>query len=237
MDGTGNTFTNNFVPDGIVKLTADYPIGHFEAMGLGRVFNDRVSTLGTGKSYTVLGGGLGAAGLIHVVPKYLDAQVSGLWGDGVGRYGASQLPDATYDAAGKPAALPAYSAMAGLIGHPTKANDVYAYFGVEHVSARYDLATVKGKTALLAGYGSPLVNNTSCGTELATSPAACSPLTSGTAEITVGDWYKFLQGPYGKMQVGFQYSYVRRYVFQGIGPTPKTDENMLFLSFRWYPFS
>ncbi len=237
VDGTGNTFTNNFVPDGIVKLTADYPIGHFEAMGIGRVFNDRVSTLGTGKNFTEFGGGIGGGALIHVVPSYLDFQVSGLWGDGVGRYGASQLPDATYNAQGKPSVLPAYSAMAGLVGHPNKTNDAYAYFGVEHVSARYDLATVKGKETLLAGYGSPLINNTSCGTELATSPAACSPLTSGSAEITVGDWWRFLQGPYGKMQVGFQYSYVRRYVFQGIGPTPKTDENMLFLSFRWYPFS
>jgi hypothetical protein len=39
------------------------------------------------------------------------------------------------------------------------------------------------------------------------------------------------------MQVGAQYSYTRRYVFQGIGPTPKTDENMVFVSFRWYPFT
>jgi hypothetical protein len=53
----------------------------------------------------------------------------------------------------------------------------------------------------------------------------------------VGNWWKFLQGRYGKMQIGAQYSYVRRYVFQGIGPTPKTDENMFFVSFRWYPFT
>ncbi len=234
QDGTGGTFTNNFSPDGIIKLTADYPIGHFEGYALGRVFNDRVSTVGTGKNYTELGGGLGGGAIIHVVPKMLDFQVSGLWGDGVGRYGASTLPDTTYGPTGRPVVLPGYSGMAGLVAHPDKKNDAYAYFGVENVSKRYDL-TAKGK--LIAGYGSPTVNNTSCGTELATTPAACSPLTSGTAEITVGDWWKFLQGPYGKMQIGFQYSYVRRYVFQGIGPTPKTDENMLFFSFRWYPFT
>jgi hypothetical protein len=196
-----------------------------------------VSQLGTGQSNTVIGGGVGGGAYIHIIPKMLDFHVSGLFGDGVGRYGTSQLPDATYDAQGKPVALPGYSGYAGLVAHPDKKNDLYAYFGVEHVSSRYDLGKVKGKIATLAGYGSSLINNTSCDTELLATPAACSPTTSGDAEITVGDWYKFLQGPYGTMQVGLQYSYVRRYVFQGIGTTPKTDENMLFFSFRWYPFS
>ncbi len=237
VDGTGGSFTNNFAPDVIVKTTADFDIGHFEAYGLGRVFNDRVSQIGTGQNNTVIGGGVGGGAYIHIIPKMLDFHVSGLFGDGVGRYGTSQLPDATYDAKGKPVALPGYSGYAGLVAHPDKKNDLYAYFGVEHVSSRYDLGKVKGKLTTLAGYGSSLINNTSCNTELLATPAACSPTTSGDAEITVGDWYKFLQGPYGTMQVGVQYSYVRRYVFQGIGTTPKTDENMVFLSFRWYPFS
>jgi uncharacterized coiled-coil protein SlyX len=237
VDATGGTFTNNFAPDVILKTTADFPIAHLEAYGLGRAFNDRVSTLGTGRNDVVLGGGFGGGAMVHIIPKMLDLHLSGLVGDGVGRYGTSQLPDATYNAAGKPVALPGYSGYVGLIAHPDADNDAYAYFGVEHVSARYDLGLAKGKETTLAGYGSPLINNISCGTEDATEPAACSPATSGDAEITVGDWYKFIQGKYGKMQIGAQYSYVRRYVFQGIGPTPKTDENMLFISFRWYPFT
>jgi hypothetical protein len=36
--------------------------------------------------------------------------------------------------------------------------------------------------------------------------------------------------------VGPQYSYTHRTVYSGIGPTPKTDDNMVFLSFRYYPF-
>ena len=105
------------------------------------------------------------------------------------------------------------------------------------MDARYDLGVVKDKATTLAGYGSSLINNIACATEDATEPAACSPTTSGDAELTIGNWYKFVQGPYGTMQVGAQYSYVRRFVFQGIGATPKTDENMVFVSFRWYPFS
>ncbi len=237
VDATGGSFSNNFAPDVILKTTADFDIAHLEAYGLGRVFNDRVSTLGSGRNYTVLGGGFGGGAMIHVIPKKLDIHLSGLFGDGVGRYGTSQLADTSYDSTGKPVALPGYSGYVGVIAHPDAKNDIYAYFGVEHVSARYDLGTVKGKLATLAGYGSSLINNSSCGIENATEPAACNPATSGDAEITIGNWYKFLQGPYGKMQIGAQYSYVRRYVFQGIGPTPKTDENMLFFSFRWYPFT
>jgi outer membrane murein-binding lipoprotein Lpp len=237
VDATGNSITNNLAPDVIVKGTADYPFAHFEAYGLGRVFNNRVSTLGSGQNNVVYGGGFGGGAIVHLIPKILDFQVSGLFGDGVGRYGTSQLADATYNYKGDPVALPGYSGLAGLVAHPDKANDIYAYFGVEHVDSRFDLGEVKGKLATLAGYGSSLINNTSCETEDATEPAECSPATSGDAQITVGNWYKFIQGPYGKMQVGAQYSYTRRYVFQGIGPTPKTDENMVFVSFRWYPFT
>jgi hypothetical protein len=230
-------YSNNFAPDIIVKASADYTLAHLEAYGLGRVFNDRVSSLGTGKNYAVLGGGIGGGAMIHVIPKLFDIHISGLWGDGVGRYGTSQLPDSTYQANGKPVALPGYSGYIGLIAHPNPANDIYAYFGVENVSARYNLGSEKGKLTTLAGYGSPLINNISCATENASTPAACNPTTSGDAEITIGNWWKFLQGPYGRMQVGGQYSYVRRYVFQGVGATPKTDENMFFVSFRWYPFT
>ena len=38
------------------------------------------------------------------------------------------------------------------------------------------------------------------------------------------------------MKLGVQWSYTHRTIFQGEGPTPKTDENMLFFSFRYYPF-
>jgi hypothetical protein len=233
---TSGSYTTNFVPDVIVKGTADFDLAHFEAYGLGRVFNDRVSTLGSGVNHNIFGGGFGGDALIHIVPKLLDVHVSGLFGDGVGRYGTSQLPDATINASGRPVALPGYSGYAGVVGHPDADNDIYAYFGVEHVRDKYYLGTVAGKEATLAGFGSPLINNTSCATELLATPAACNPTTSGDAQITVGNWYKFLQGSYGTMQVGAQYSYTRRFVFQGIGTTPKTDDNMVFLSFRWYPF-
>jgi hypothetical protein len=214
---------------------------HAEAFGLGRVFNNRTYQIGTGQNNTVIGGGVGGGVIIHVVPKLIDVQFSGLYGYGVERYSSSQLVDQTYNYLGQPAPVPGYSALGGVTFHPDKALDLYAFFGVDHVSTRYDLGVSKGKAVTLAGYGSPLTNNETCNTEGETeiggTAVACSPFSSGDAQITVGNWWKFLQGPYGKMQVGAQYSYTRRFILQGIGETPKTDENMFFLSFRWYPFS
>ena len=135
VNATGNNFSNNFAPDLVVKTTADFNIAHLEAYGVGRVFNDRVSQLGTGQNNTVIGGGGGAAALIHVIPKLLDFQISGLTGRGISRYDPVQLPDATIGRNGHPDVLPSYEALAGLIAHPVKPLDLYAYIGTDQVSA------------------------------------------------------------------------------------------------------
>ena len=226
--------SDDIAPDVIIKGTADYDAAHLEAYAVGRVFHDRLSQLGTGQSNTLFGGGAGAAALVHVIPKRLDFQVSGLAGRGISRYDPTQLPDATIGSHGQPVSLPSWEALAGLIGHPVPAMDLYGYIGTDQVSARSFDNTVKGVTAAY-GYGNPLYNNTGCEVEL--SPAsACAANTSGVVQGTVGAWYRFLKGEYGTLQAGVQYSYTRRFVFQGLGPTPQTDDNMVFFSFRYFPF-
>ena len=233
--GLGN-FTNNLAPDVIAKATADYPIAHLEAYGIGRVFNDRVSQLGTGQSNTVFGGGAGAAALFHVIPKKLDIQVSGLAGTGIGRYETTQLPDATIGADGKPVTVREWNALLGILGHPTPALDVYGYLGTaQSNAASFNTYNSKGVVTKAYGYGNPLYPNTSCAEELG-STANCTGTTKAVVQGTIGAWWKFLKGNYGTMQVGAQYSYTRRMAFQGVGPTPQSDENMVFLSFRYYPF-
>ena len=228
------SFSNDIAPDMIVKASADYKLAHLEAFGLGRVFHDRLSQLGTGQSNTMFGGGGGASALIHLIPDVLDIQFDGMAGQGIGRYGTSQLPDATIDDKGEPKALPEWMAMAGIIDHPIPQMDVYGYIGTEQTTARYFTETVNGKTTGY-GYGNPLYNNSGCQTEL--DPAStCVANTSGVVGGAVGAWYRFLKGPYGTLQAGVQYTYVHRDVFQGVGPTPQTNENMVFLSFRYFPF-
>jgi hypothetical protein len=228
-------YTNNFAPDIIAKATADYDLAHLEAYGIGRVFNDRLSQPGTGESKTVFGGGAGADALVHVIPKLLDFQISGLAGTGIGRYGTSQLPDATIGANGAPVTLREWMVLAGVISHPTPQLDLYGFIGTEQSYSAYFDTFSKGKVLKEYGYGNPLYPNTSCDVELGAS-ADCTGTTKAVVQGTVGGWYKFLKGSYGTMQVGAQYSYTRRMAFQGVGPTPQTDENIVMLAFRYYPF-
>ena len=226
--------TDDIAPDVLVKATADYNIGHLEAYGLGRVFHDRLSQLGTGESRTHFGGGGGADAVIHVVPKMLDFQVSGLAGEGIGRYGAGQLPDATVGSKGQPVPIPEWTALLGLVGHPSKSFDIYGCLGTEQASRRSFNVTSEGKTTGY-GYGNPLYSNTGCETEL--SPAStCVANTQSLTQAAVGAWYKFVHGSYGTMQIGPEYSYTHRAIFQGVGKTPSANENTFFLSFRYYPF-
>ena len=217
----------------VAKATADYNIAHLEAYGIGRVFHDRISHLGTGDSNTTFGGGGGASALVHIVPKLLDAQLSGIVGTGLGRYGPAQLPDATIGSDGKPATLPEYQALIGLIGHPDPKIDVYGYLGTEQIERRYFNAENKGEVVAY-GYGNPSYSNAGCEEELSTS--SCTANTSGVVQGTVGAYYKFLKSQFGTFQFGGQYSYTHRSVFQGVGRTPQTDENIVLLSFRYYPF-
>jgi hypothetical protein len=235
------SYSDNYAPDIIAKLAADPGWGHYEVYGLLRFLGGRVSygtgatggTPGTGRNYDTTGEGVGAGMILPVVPKLLDFQVSGLVGQGVGRYGTAQLPDATFDTHGKIEPLDEYSVMGGLVGHPVPSVDVYAYGGAEGVSRKYYTAgTVNG------GYGNPNVSLAGCELEL----GSCSANTSSVAEGTIGAWWKFFQGNYGTMQVGAEYEYVKRNTFSGGGATkgsvlsPSSDENIVLVSFRYYPF-
>jgi hypothetical protein len=52
----------------------------------------------------------------------------------------------------------------------------------------------------------------------------------------VGGWNKFYQGKAGMMEVGLSYSYLHRSTFEGTGGAPTTNDNIVMLSFRYYPF-
>ncbi len=227
-------YSDNVAPDIQAKIAYDPAFGSFQAYGIASVEHDRVSLPGTGFNNTAIVGGAGAGAYIHLIPKLLDFRVSGLAGQGIGRFGSAQLPDAVVGPNGQPKPLPEWLALIGLEAHPSADLDLYGYLGTEQESARYFAADVKGKLKGF-GYGSPLYSNETCNIELGAA-ADCVGNTSGITQGTVGAWYKFEHGPYGMMEVGAQYSYTYRAVFQGLGPTPHTDDNMVLFSFRYYPF-
>jgi hypothetical protein len=225
-------YSDEVAPDLQAKIALDEKFAHLEAYGVARFMHDHlIESVGTDSSKTEVGGGGGAAALIHVVPNLIDLQGSFLIGSGIGRYGAAQLPDATVGSNGQPVPLSEVMGLAGIVAHPDPSVDLYSYFGTEQEKRKYFDIGSKGY-----GYGSPLYSNTDC--EIEGTDGDCTANTSGVWQATIGTWWKFLHSKeYGSMQVGAQYSYTRRTVFQGIGPTPKTDDNMLLFSFRYYPFS
>ncbi len=225
-------YSDNYAPDIIAKIAADPGWGHYELYGLLRFLGGRVSfaATGMGKSYQTTGEGIGGGMILPVVPKMLDFQISGLAGQGVGRYGTSQLADATFSPAGKIEPLSEYSIMGGFVGHPVPAVDLYAYGGAEGVQRKFFSGT--------AGYGNPNVNLSGCSMEL----GSCSAVTSAVIEGTIGAWWRIIQSKYGTAEVGAQYEYVDRNTYQGLGATkgstvsPNTNENMFLFSFRYLPF-
>ncbi len=131
--------------------------------------------------------------------------------------------------------------------------DIYGYGGGEYDGKTWYL-NAAGKPV---GYGSPLFNNTGCGTEAVPSsgsgygPGAspnCSGQVKSIVEGTTGFWYKPYNGPKGRVQIGMQYSYLVKTAWVGYGPgpyvnpfpypsatiAPKAIENMVWTSFRYY---
>jgi hypothetical protein len=222
-------YSSDVAPDIVGKVAWDPGYGHYEVYGIARFMHDRVDFVGGGSNRTKLAGGVGAGMLVPVIPSKLEFRLGFLAGYGVGRYGASQLPDATIAPNGSPAPIPEIHALVGLVGHPTPDLDLYTYVGTEQ--ARKTAFTFAGQGY---GYGSPLFVNSGCNTEL--SPLACTGNTSGITQATVGGWWRFLHGDFGTMEFGAQYSYTRRQAFQGVGGAPKTDDSIVMLSLRYLPF-
>jgi hypothetical protein len=108
-------YSTDVGPDLVAKVTVDPGWGHFEAYGLGRAFRSRANF----SNRVVYGGGGGVGGLFPVIPKLLDLQADFLIGDGIGRYGAAQLPDVAVKSTGVLVPIPELQALVGLVGHPT----------------------------------------------------------------------------------------------------------------------
>jgi hypothetical protein len=65
-------------------------------------------------------------------------------------------------------------------------------------------------------------------------PSNCNGDTRSIIEGTIGFWYRFYNGPKGRIQWGPQYSYIDRNTWGGVGGSPNATENMIFTSFRYY---
>jgi hypothetical protein len=231
-NGVGSSLSLNQVPDFIGKAAYEDTIMghtfHVEGFGIYRTFSDHFD--GTQSNSSTHGFGYGGSIALNVIPKILDVQFSGIGGKGIGRYGSAGLPDVTFNAAGREKALSEFMLLAGATLHATPKLDIYAFAGEEQEYRKILDAT--------HGLGLPTANNSGCFVEPVAllSSGTCGGNTRRIRQITAGVWDKFYQGPFGRAQIGFQYSYTQRQLFEGIGGEPQTHNNMAFVSFRYYPF-
>jgi prefoldin subunit 5 len=257
-------YSFNYAPDLIAKIVYDPGWGHFEVLGIGRFFRDRVfpngppppnapqppttSALGAFTAKTD-GGGVGVNGRVSVLDQKLDIGAHILAGNGIGRYSSSTLPDATAHPDGALELLVGGSALGSLEYHALPRFDLFAYYGGEYAKrAYYNTGYTDTTTGLpiLGGYGAPTNNVSGCYVEtlptsgLANGPSNCNADTRNLQEGTLGYWFRFYKGMHGTFQQGIQYSYVVRHTWEGIGPitglgfSPKAIDNMWFTSFRYY---
>ena len=238
---TGVAVTTDQAPDIVVKAALDPGWGHYEVFGIQRFFTDSTfcsSVMPTGCALNAIdrktsyGTGVGGSVLLPVIPRYVDLQGSIMYGTGIGRYGAGQLPDVTIAADGSLAPITALHIFGGVVVHPREGLDVYAYGGIEQARARFFDQL---------GYGNPAFDNSGCTTTTASSFSSgttptCVANNKQLAEVTVGFWQDLYKGRLGRFAFGAQYEYIRREAFEGIGGAPSTDNNVFYTSLRYYPF-
>jgi outer membrane murein-binding lipoprotein Lpp len=230
---SANTMSINHMPDFVAKVAFEPSMGnhaiHLEAFGLWRNFYDRVETSGAWANDNSYGGGFGGSITAKAIPNVLDLQITGMTGKGIGRYGSGQLPDTYIKADGTLEGIKETTWLAGGTLHATSALDVYVYGGQEtDNNAAYKTGVAFG------GYGNPNFVNTGCFSEL--SGATCVGNTRQITQETVGLWDKLYNGKFGSFRFGLQYSHTEREAFTGVGGSPKGTEDMVFTSFRYYPF-
>lgn len=228
-------YTYNPTPDIVLKSAVDTSVGHFEVFGLARWFRSLVQAPGAAhtRKNTQFGGGVGAGLTVPLGTQKLQMTGNILAGQGVGRYGPTLIPDTTFARNGALTPVPEIMGSLGLVGHPASSLLLYTYGGVESAGRR----TYLGADGDQHGYGATDLNLAGCDYEFGT----CSAQTRTLASFTSGGWWHFLEGHYGSMMAGLQYTYIRKFAFKGndgIGHEvqPTTYGHTFYVTLRYYPF-
>jgi len=255
-------YANNVAPDVIVKGAVDLPKAHFELGGLGRFMRDYyypVTTTGSGGTPTYTYGTTylshtsdagGVFGSARVSPSpFIDLAVQAMAGTGVGRYGSSQLADATLRPDETLEPIRNYHGMLSIESHPTSKLDVFGYYGGEYAQ-RTVYTTAAGN---LIGYGPNNLSDAGCyntsvapttginaGAGGSISAGTCGSPTRYIQEPMAGFTYRVTNNPkYGRLQYSVTYSYLQRNLWSGVGsattPTgPRATDPMVHISMRYY---
>jgi hypothetical protein len=208
-------------------------------------------------------GGLGASGRVFLLGNKLTLGLKGLYGPGVGRYGDTTLSDVTSAASGELTPLHNLSALSTVEIAASPRLTLYANYGGDYASRNYGVGSTLGAPSVgksatgiygghwaapssaPVGYGSYSLNNSSCLTNSAPGyngsstgyypGGSCGAQTKDVQELTVGYWYDFYKGDYGRLRQGIQYGYASRESWSGSASiAAKGIDNMFWTSFRYY---
>ena len=232
----GNYSVNKF-PDIIGKLAMETELGHYEVFGMLRNFDGTYTNANvTAAGQSSWAGSMGFGSVLKIIPHTLDFKISGLYGNGVGRYGTSTLNVATIGPNGELTPMRGGSFLTGLTLHVKPTFDIYADIGRDWINGY--TYTQGGQTY---GYG----NNVLANPGQFTNSAALSGYTpynlNSVTQETLGFWWAAYKGYYGAAKVGVQYSHTGVSAFSvrasqyGGAFTPYTFDNMIFTSIRFYP--
>jgi TolA-binding protein len=265
-----SNYSFNVIPDIIVKAAFDPSFGHFEVFGVGRYAHETVypgettngnlygglkdivtgatvaPALTTAGSYhnNIALGGLGASGRATLLANRLTVGLKGLYGPGVGRYGATTLSDVTSANSGEFSPLHNLSALGTVEIAATPRLTVYLNYGGDYAGrSSWSGTTLGAPTAAQnattnvwgghwaapavapVGYGAYLLNNSACLTNAAPGfngsstgfypGGSCGAQTKDVQEATAGYWYDFYKGDYGRVRLGMQYAYAFRQSWTG----------------------
>ena len=169
-------------------------------------------------------------------------------GTGVGRYGSSQLADATLRPDETLEPVRNYHGLLSLETHPAPKLDMYGYYGGEYAQ-RTVYTTPAGN---LIGYGPRNLVNTGCylpppaggtaGTGGSISaPSTCNSPTRYIQEYMFGLTYRVYSSPkFGRLQYQLTYSYLNRSLWTGSGGNavtsagPHAEDSMIHAGMRYY---
>ena len=258
------TYANNVAPDTIVKFAYDNPSFHAEIGGLSRFLRDfyyPVTTTDTTPgtpiytySSTYLSNTKAAGGVFGSLRGYLgkfaEVAVQGMAGTGTGRYGSSQLADATLRPDETLEPIKNYHGLFSLETHINPKFDIFAYYGGEYAQ-RTVYTTPAGN---LIGYGPRNISDAGCynlptfsgtaGTAGSISASgACGSPTKYIQEGMIGFQYRPIMSPkYGKLQYSATYSIVNRQLWSGTNTatvittpvSPRAQDSMFHIQMRYY---
>jgi hypothetical protein len=174
-------------------------------------------------------------------------------GTGVGRYGSSQLADATLKPDETLEPVRNYHGLFSLESHWSPKFDVFAYYGGEYAQRTVYAVPTSGA---LIGYGPVNLNDSGCynlptfsgtaGTAGSISASgSCASPTKYIQEGMIGFQYRPIVSPkYGRLQYSVTYSILNRQLWAGnnipssgpaTGPvSPRAQDSMIHVQMRYY---